>query len=138
MDVYQKEQDNAGNEVRVQQLFAPSLSATYTLSYTFAKPNLTLDITGRTNGPMKLPVLDRAFDQRPDMSPTYTMLNFQISKVFDNGIELYSGLKNILNFTPKDPILNWQDPSSPYFDTTYNYAPMQGIKGFAGVRFTIQ
>ena len=69
---------------------------------------------------------------------TFTVLNFQVSKIFDNGMEIYSGVKNILNFTPKDPILNWQDPSSPYFDTTYNYAPMQGIKGFAGVRFTIQ
>jgi outer membrane receptor for ferrienterochelin and colicins len=52
-----------------------------------------------------------------------------------------------LNFLPKDPLLRPFDPfdknisvDSPNgysFDTSYNYAPMQGIRGMIGVRWTI-
>jgi outer membrane receptor for ferrienterochelin and colicins len=139
MDVYQKEADASGVIRKTAQQFAPRFSATYTVSYTFAKPALTIDITGRTNGPMSLPVLpDPTIDTRPATSPTYTILNLQVSKIFNGGFEVYGGCKNILNFVPRDPILFAEDPSSPYFDTSYNYAPVQGIKGFAGIRFTIQ
>jgi outer membrane receptor for ferrienterochelin and colicins len=139
MDVYQKEKDKTGIERRIAQQFAPEFSATYTVSYTFSKPSITLDLSGRTNGPMSLPVLpDPSIDPRPSRSPTYTILNFQITKIFNSGLEIYGGCKNILNFVPRDPILFAEDPSSPYFDTSYNYAPIQGIKGFAGIRFTFQ
>jgi outer membrane receptor for ferrienterochelin and colicins len=135
MDVYQVEDVN-GETKRTQQLFAPHLSGTYTVSYTFEKPNLTLDLTGRTNGPMSLPIAGD-FDPRPSTSPTYSLLSFQLTKVFNNGFEVYGGVKNLLNFLPDDPLLNPQEPFSNTFDTSYNYAPVQGIKGFAGVRFTI-
>jgi outer membrane receptor for ferrienterochelin and colicins len=139
MDVYQKEPDDEGKLTKIPQLFAPKVSGTYTVSYTFGNSGYSIDLTGRTNGPMTLPVLaDRTVDRRPSKSPWFTQLNLQVTKVFDNGLEIYGGGKNLLNFVPKDPILFAEDPSSPYFDTTYNYAPMQGIKAFLGVRYTIQ
>ncbi len=139
MDVYQKEEDTQGDLRRTPQLFAPRFSSTLTMSYTFAKPSITLDLTARTNGPMTLPVLpDPSIDPRPSRSPAYTLLNFQVSKTFHSGFEIYGGCKNLLNFVPADPILFAEDPSSPYFDTSYNYAPIQGIKGFLGLRFTLQ
>jgi outer membrane receptor for ferrienterochelin and colicins len=139
MDVYQKERDEFGQMQRIAQQFAPKFMATYTVSYTVPKAGVTIDFTGRTSGPMSLPVLaDREIDRRPDTSPWFSLVNVQLSKAFTSGFEIYGGCKNILNFIPKDPILFAEDPSSPYFDTTYNYAPIQGIKGFAGIRFTIQ
>jgi outer membrane receptor for ferrienterochelin and colicins len=105
-----------------------------------------MNSVGRVNGPMYLPVVPN--DYRPENSPWYTIMNFQISKQFMNGLEMYGGVKNLLNFVPKDPLLRPFDPfdknitvNNPYgytFDTTYNYAPIQGIKGFAGVRYTFQ
>src|SRR5690606_26230904 len=44
MDVYQIEDDDAGNAVRVNQLFAPRMSATWTASYSFVKQGITLDL----------------------------------------------------------------------------------------------
>lgn len=138
MDVYQKERGADGVQRKMTQQFAPRFSATYALSYTFLKPGITIDLTGRTNGPMELPVLpDPAIDPRPSRSPTYTLLNLQLTRTFKNGLEVYGGVKNLLNFIPDDPILFAEDPSSPWFDTSYNYAPIQGIKGFAGLRFTL-
>lgn len=138
MDVYQVEENTSGGKTRVEQLFAPRISGTWALSYSFLNHGVTLDLTGRTNGPMDLPVQRQFGDTRPDMSPWFSLVNFQITKIFNNGMELYGGLKNLLNFIPEDPLLNSRNPFSVGFDTTYNYAPVQGIKGFAGLRYTLQ
>jgi outer membrane receptor for ferrienterochelin and colicins len=98
---------------------------------------MAFDLTGRFNGPMKLPVGDPDFDPRPDSSPWFTLMNVQASKAFNNGLELYGGVKNLLNFMPKHPILYPDDPFGEHFDTSYNYAPVQGTKAFLGVRFTL-
>jgi outer membrane receptor for ferrienterochelin and colicins len=145
MDVYQVEQKN-GSETKTPQLFAPVVSGTYAISYSFDRIGLTLDLTGRLTGPMYLPVVPD--DYRPARSPSFTLMNFQAGKTFNNGLELYGGLKNLLNFIPKDPLLRPFDPfdknvtvNNPYgytFDTSYNYAPIQGVKGFVGMRYTFQ
>jgi outer membrane receptor for ferrienterochelin and colicins len=145
MDVYQVE-TIGGEEKRKPQLFAPVVSGTYAVSYLFERIGLTLDLTGRLMGPMYLPVVPN--DYRPERSPWFTLMNIQASKTFNNGFEIYGGLKNLLNFMPKDPLLRPFDPfdknitvNNPYgytFDTSYNYAPIQGIKGFLGMRYTFQ
>jgi outer membrane receptor for ferrienterochelin and colicins len=77
-------------------------------------------------------------------------------------IEIYGGVKNLLNFTPNkgnpfiiaranDPFdknvqydSNGQvlpTPNNPYaltFDPTYVYAPNQGRRGFLGVRINLK
>lgn len=146
MDVYQVQQSGNGAETKTKQLFAPVFSGTYSLSYTFSRPDITIDFTGRVNGPMQLPVVPN--DYRPEQSPWYTLANIQITKIFSSGIEIYGGAKNIFNFIPEDPLLRPFDPfdknitvNNPYgytFDTSYNYAPIQGIRAFAGVRYTLR
>jgi outer membrane receptor for ferrienterochelin and colicins len=138
MDVYQKTKDDIGREMKTPQLFAPKVSGTYSVSYAFDRKGLTFDLTGRLNGPMKLPLGNPQVDTRPDTSPWFTIINFQVTKTFNSGFEIYAGVKNILNFIPKDPLLEPGNPFSVNFDTSYNYASVQGIKGFAGVRYTIQ
>lgn len=139
MDVYQVETDSlTGQEQKMTQLFAPNVSGTYSISYALDKAGLTFDLTGRLNGPMKLPVGDRSIDQRPEYSPWFTIMNFQITKTFNGGLEVYGGLKNIFNFIPKDPLLEPEDPFGVNFDTSYNYASIQGIRAFAGIRYTFQ
>jgi outer membrane receptor for ferrienterochelin and colicins len=135
MDVYQTSEDEFGNSVKTQQLFAPEFSGTYSLSYAFAKNSWVIDLTGRFNGPMHLPTVPNDF--RPSQSPWYTLMNIQVTKTFSNGFEVYGGAKNILNFIPENPLFNWQAPFSEEFDASYNYAPVQGIKAFLGIRYTL-
>jgi outer membrane receptor for ferrienterochelin and colicins len=136
MDVYQKQRDSLEMVRTTPQLFAPVFSGTYSVSYAFDKSGLSLDLNGRLTGPMYLPVVPNDF--RPDQSPWFTIMNIQVTKSFTNGWEVYAGAKNLFNFIPDNPIYNWQEPFSPTFDTSYNYAPVQGIKAFIGVRYTFQ
>lgn len=143
MNVYQVE-----HEVKTQQIQAPHWSGNFTASYTFPGPFITVDITGQWTGPMRLPVFPDDF--RPEYSSAYALANFQMTKKFNSGLELYGGIKNIFNFVPDNPLLRPEDPfdkhvedpiNNPHgytFDTAYNYAPLQGIRGFAGVRFKLE
>ena len=84
-------------------------------------------------------------------------MNVQVTKTFLKGWEVYTGVKNLLGFLPKNPLLHPDDPfnkpggkyfdvngkANPVtnpngyvFDPSYNYAPVQGAKGFLGVRWT--
>ena len=147
MDVYQMEENETNNELeRVPQLFAPKLSGTFALTYSISRIGLNLDLTGRWMGPMYLPVVPNDF--RPEQSPWFALINFQLGKQINNSWEVYGGVKNLLNFIPKDPLLRPFDPfdrnidignpNNYRFDTAYNYAPLQGIRGFIGLRFTLQ
>jgi outer membrane receptor for ferrienterochelin and colicins len=157
MDVYQMDKNMYGNKIKTPQLFAPKISGTFAVSYTFPKNNISIDFTGKINGPMYLPVVPNDF--RPDKSPLYGILNFQTTKSCKAGIEIYFGIKNLLNFLPKNPLLHPDDPfnkaGGKYFDSngnprpdtnpngyvfdpSYNYASIQGAKGFIGVRWSIK
>jgi outer membrane receptor for ferrienterochelin and colicins len=146
MDVSIKEKNPNGNVVKEKQIQTPDFTGTWTVSYTFPKWNITLDYTGNVTGPMRLPVVPN--DYRPEYSPWFSIQNLQVTKRFKSGLEIYGGLKNLLNYIPGDPILRPFDPfdknidiDNPNgftFDPTYNFAPMQGIRGFLGFRMDLK
>ena len=129
------------------QIRAPKWSGTFLLSYTQPASQITFDLNGNWYGPQRLPVVPHDF--RPAYSPWFAILNFQISRKFRSGFELFGGVKNLLHFVPQDPILRPFDPfdrlvddpiNNPFsytFDPSYNYAPVQGIRGFLGMRFSL-
>lgn len=142
-------------EQSYRQLLTERFSGVWSLSYTFAS-NLKIDYTANVNGPMKLPLLG-PLDERPGYSKWYSLQNIQFSKPFKKW-ELYTGVKNLLNFTPPansiarafDPfdkevefdnsgqiIPTPNNPKALSFDPTYIYAPNQGIRLFAGIRYQL-
>jgi outer membrane receptor for ferrienterochelin and colicins len=137
MDVYQRD-ISRGEDRKIPQLFAPKVSGTYAVSYSLDRIGLTFDVTGRFNGPMKLPVGPPEIDPRPAQSPWFRIMNVQAGKSFTNGIEIYGGVKNVFNFFPKNPLLEPENPFGQNFDTSYNYSSVQGVKGFLGIRYTMQ
>ncbi|MBC7614502.1 MAG: TonB-dependent receptor [Pedobacter sp.] len=148
------------NGIKQQQILTEKFSGTWAVSYKLNKLHLGIDYTGNVYSPMRLPLLG-AMDPRRPFSPVWSIQNIQF--VYDGfkRIELYGGVKNLLNFTPNkgtpfiiaganDPFdKNVQfdaagqvraTPSNPYglsFDPNYVYAPNQGIRAFFGVRLTI-
>ena len=134
-------------------------SATWAITYDIPDWFLSIDYTGNLYGPMRLPLLGE-LDPRSEYSNLWSLQNIQFTyKKFYN-FEIYGGVKNILNWTPKsEPFLiaraddpfdeNVQfdtngnvvsTPSNPYaltFDPSYVYAPNQGIRGFLGIRYRI-
>jgi outer membrane receptor for ferrienterochelin and colicins len=119
--------------------------------------NLIFDLTGTTIGPLRLPTLSR-LDPRPDYSSTFSIVNFQLTKILKNTFEIYGGVKNIFDFTPpKNSIARSFDPfdkqvvfdnsgnaiqneNNPYaltFDPSYVFASNQGFRFFFGLRYKI-
>lgn len=147
MNVFKREQDADGNFTTSQQIHAPGFSGTFQVSYTFTRLGLRCDWTGQVYGPMRLPVVPNDF--RPEYSPWFSLQNIQFTKIYKN-YEWYGGIKNIFNFMPENPILRPFDPfdksaddvvSNPNgyrFDPSYNFAPLQGIRFFAGFRYMLR
>jgi outer membrane receptor for ferrienterochelin and colicins len=156
MDVYAVRTTDDGQRTKEQQQFAPRFSANYAVSYTINKWNTSFDLTGKMYGPQRLPVLPN--DYRPEYSQLFTLMNLQVTKKFNATWEIYAAAKNLLNFIPENPIIHGDDPfdkpGGKYFDNngnarpdtnpngytfdpSYSYAPMQGIKGILGVRYSL-
>jgi outer membrane receptor for ferrienterochelin and colicins len=155
MDVFQREEDANGELVKMTQLLTEKFTGVWSISYSFQRIGLSIDYTGNLYGPMKLPILG-PLDPRPEYSPWWSLQNIQLTKKFNSGLEIYGGVKNLLNFTPTAAaIARAFDPfdkqvtfgadgqvvptaNNPYaltFDPSYVYAPNQGIRTFLGVRY---
>lgn len=144
MDVFQMEENANGSLQRTQQLHAPKWSGNFVATYSFLN-NYSIDLTGNWYGPMRLPILPN--DYRPEYSPWFIIANVQATKKFNYGLELYGGVKNVFDFVPGAPLMRPFDPfnqhvndpvNNPYgytFDTTYNYASLQGRRIFIGIRY---
>lgn len=147
MDVFTKQENASGIMYKQQQVFAPKFSGNYSVSYSFPKWRLAVDLTGKVFGPQRLPVVPNDF--RPEYSPWFTLANLQLTERIGKKVELYGGVKNLLNFMPNDPILRPEDPfdkrvndpvNNPNgytFDPSYNFAPLSGRRIFIGVRVNI-
>jgi outer membrane receptor for ferrienterochelin and colicins len=147
VDVINVSRDTGGSLISSRQLHAPQWSGNMIVSANVSRYALKFDVTGNWYGPQRLPVLPNDF--RPEYSPWFCLLNVQVSRTIYRNFELYGGVKNLLNFMPLHPIMRPEDPfdkkvndaSNPNgytFDPSYNYAPIQGIRGYAGLRMTIQ
>lgn len=88
-----------GKTVRQQQVLTESWSGTWGVSYSFPLAGLTLDYTGTVYGPMQLP-LASALDPRQPQSPVWSLQNLQVTKWISPKLEVYAGVKNLLNWTP--------------------------------------
>lgn len=136
-DVYQIVADEQNNEVREDQLFAPFFSGVFNLSYEFKKLKMKLNYTGKIVGPQNLPVYNAPFE-RDEISPWFTVQNVQLSKEFKKGWEVYSGVKNIFNYTQPSPLVSPENPYAPEFDTSYAYGPLQARRFYLGVRYNLK
>lgn len=132
------------NQIKTQQLHAPKFTST--LAYSFQIKKIEFDITGNCYGPMRLPILPK--DYRPEYSPIFCILNLQATYKHKNWTYV-SGIKNLLNFIPKNPIMRPFDPfdkqindpiNNPQnytFDPSYNYSSLQGIRLFIGLKYML-
>ena len=152
---------NVEKGISERPFLTENFTATWSVSYKIQPWNLSMDYTGNVYGPMKLPLLSET-DPRSPNSPWYSIQNIQFTYSGWKDFEVYGGIKNLLNFTPKqnNPFLisrtndpfdkNVQydsagkvlvTPDNPYgltFDTTYVYGQNQTIRGFLGLRYTFR
>lgn len=147
--------------VKTQQILTEKWMGTWSASYLINKLNLGIDYTGNVYGPMRLPLLNE-LDPRQPNSPVWSLQNIQFTYRGFKNLEVYGGVKNLLNFKPtknnpfiiaraNDPFDKQVQfdangnavatPNNPYgltFDPSYVYAPNQGIRGFFGLRYNLR
>jgi outer membrane receptor for ferrienterochelin and colicins len=141
-------------------LFTEKFSLNWAVSYEIPSWFLAIDYTGNLTGPMRLPLLG-ALDPRRETSLPFSIQNIQFTFKKIHNLEIYTGIKNLLNWTPNrnNPFLiaRANDPfdknvdfdtngnaiptaTNPFgltFDPTYAYGPNQGARWFLGIRFHI-
>jgi outer membrane receptor for ferrienterochelin and colicins len=148
------------NGEHIEQILTEKFSGVWSFSYKNYPTNLTIDYTGNIYGPMRLPLLGD-LDPRQEYSPTWSIQNIQITHDGLDNIEIYGGVKNLLNWTPNkgnpfiiarsddpfdenvqfngngDVIATADNPYALTFDPSYVYGPNQGIRLFFGVRYNL-
>jgi len=101
-------------------------------------------------------------DPRRENSPVWSIQNIQLTQTLNRKVEIYGGIKNLLNWTPNrnqpfiiarshDPfdkqvqfdaggqvLATADNPHALTFDPNYVYGPNQGLRGFLGIRYTIR
>ncbi|MBC6992611.1 TonB-dependent receptor [Neolewinella lacunae] len=142
---------------RQRQLLTERFSGVWSIAYRLPRWGLTVDYTGNVYGPMRLPLLGE-LDDRPGTSPVWSLQNIQLTQRLGERVEVYGGVKNLLNYTPPansiarafDPFDRGvtfgpegqveptpENPNALSFDPTYVFAPNQGRRGFLGLRWTL-
>ncbi len=77
-------------------------------------------------------------DRLPEFSPSFAVMNAQITRTFSSVFEVYVGGENIGNYRQKKAVLGNDNPFGPNFDTSIVYAPIFGQMYYAGLRFKIK
>lgn len=149
------------NGITEQQILTEKVSGTWAVSYKIKKAKLAIDYTGNVYGPMRLPLLND-LDPRSQYSPWWSIQNIQLTYEGVKKLQIYAGVKNLLNWTPNkgnpfiiartndpfdkkvqfDPngqvIANASNPYGLTFDPSYVYAPNQGVRVFLGLRYSFK
>lgn len=144
--------ESENGEVRRELIpFAPLWSGVLTINYNWSKLQLNLAYTATVTGQMALPeVYDidengvQSDTPRPTRSNPFVFQNIQLTKKFRRKpFEVYGGVQNLFNYRQQDsPLVGHNDPNyrpgfSPFFDTSYAYAPLHGREVFLGLRFDL-
>ena len=77
-------------------------------------------------------------ERLPEFSPSFAVMNAQITRTFSSTFEVYLGGENIGNYKQEKAILGAANPFGQYFDTSIVYAPIFGQMYYAGLRFKIK
>jgi len=98
------------------------------------------DFTYNWMGEQKLPetASNPVEDRLPEYSPSYSLMNAQITRTFSSTFEVYVGGENIGNYKQEKAILGSENPFGPTFDASIVYAPVFGQMYYAGLRFKIK
>lgn len=76
--------------------------------------------------------------QRAAESPSFILVNAQISKSWKEKFDIYLGVNNLLDFKQNDPIIAADQPFSEYFDASMIWGPIFGRNVYLGLRFRIK
>lgn len=128
--------------INEQLIAAPMINVykgLFSASYQTSLKKWQFDVNLQMNGNMPLPTTswNPPEYQRPAESPAFVTINAQVTKFFKK-FEVYLGGENLTNYRQPNPIIAADNPFGEYFDATIIYGPINGIKVYAGFRYTLK
>lgn len=127
---------------RIPPLFAKNRGL-ITVEYEFPKSNWDIHLSTQFVGKQLFPE-HRGAPNTLDLTghvgttPAYQLFNIHINKKFTDRFEFYLGGENLGNFMQENPIIDYENPFSEYFNASHVYGPTLGIRGYMGIRWTIK
>lgn len=96
------------------------------------------DLTCSVFGSSRLPLVELAPGElsTQNQSEVWPMIGAQITHVYKK-FDFYLGGENLANYRQKDPIIDADQPFSPYFNATRVWAPIFGMNVYFGIRYKI-
>ncbi len=134
LDVYR-----VTNEIKTEQPFNSKHRIVATFSYQPLNKKWHFDTNAYWRGKQRMPNTDAypTLYQRSAYSPTYVLFNAQFTRSWKK-LDIYMGCENILGVRQNDPIMAWQEPFSPYFDTAFSWGPTTRREFYIGARYRIE
>jgi outer membrane receptor protein involved in Fe transport len=71
-------------------------------------------------------------------SPSFWQMNAQISKSWNEKLEVYVGGENLTNFMMHHPVLGAAHPYDNGFDASMAWGPIMGANFYAGLRYKLR
>mgnify|MGYP001186589815 CR=1 FL=1 len=112
----------------------PKNRVLFNMSYATNFDKWVFDFTTNYIGRSRIPS-HKLIDE--DYSTPFYLFNSQISKKFRH-LDIYLGCENLLGYKQENPILSSDNPNSANFDASLIYAPINGRKIYAGIRYKIK
>ena len=100
------------------------------------KAQWRFDFTYNWIGKQRLP-LHSGQSSLKGYSPSYVLMNTQLTRVFSEKFDIYLGAENLGSYTQNNPILGNNNPFGTNFDSTLIYAPINGAMIYLGLRLKL-
>ncbi len=113
------------------------------ITFSYAPKTWQFDFTTQFNGDSRVPDLSGnatavANHQNIERSPSYVIMNAQITKKLGKYWEVYVGGENLSNYKQDYPIISAENPNSDDFDASMVWGPLSGIRAYLGVRLQVK
>lgn len=70
-------------------------------------------------------------------SPSFVVVNAQITRTFTKDFDLYVGVENLFDFRQHDLIIDPANPNGKYFDASLIWGPVNGRMIYSGLRYSL-
>lgn len=123
----------------MEKPFVPQNRFLATAQYSTRFKKWVFDFTQMRQGKSRLPNTQSNPEnfQRPAYSTGYWTTNVQVTRNFKK-FSVYAGSENMFDFRQPNPIVSANDPFGPYFDASMIWAPIDGRRIYAGIRYKIE
>ncbi|MCF8306660.1 MAG: TonB-dependent receptor [Ignavibacteriales bacterium] len=97
------------------------------------------DLTVQWFGSKRIPstVSNPADFRIQESSPSFFIVNAQITRSFFENFDIYLGVENLFDFRQTDAIIDHENPESSYFDASMIWGPLNGRMLYSGLRYRI-